>query len=389
MIRRSSARWRGGQVALVVIAVAGVVVVGLVVRGTGNGGSTDVGATRPPRPVPSESASPSPSESYGALQPLPSGLDDRDWIAEAGARWIAGSLGGRIVVLPKDEIGIGAGEGLAVSVRYNNGGATSAVMIRDISNGKLRLSVDRPGTVNSAVVSGGTVYISGDTSLTGPADAGVQAVSLVDGKVSDLIAPGTAPADATGFVTRSQLRISPAGDVLGSGLCEAERCWIDRIDLATGARTTPVRAWNGFLTALSQDTLYTVNDTSTSLWALDARTGSAQWSLEDGEIGGMYPTSDGTRLIVGYSPNNSGGAPTFTVSSADARSGAIQRLLERSTDTGIYNLYGDLSNDRYAVIGPGATLGDGLAGVRARLALTLLDVRSGAALADAVTLVAP
>ena len=238
-------------------------------------------------------------------------------------------------------------------------------------------------------MSGGTVYLSGDTSLTGPADAGVQAVSLVDGKVSDLIAPGTAPADATSFVTRSGLVLSPSGARLGSGLCEMERCWIDVVDLATGARTTPIRGQEGFLTALSEDTLYTLNDARSHLRALDAQTGSVLWSLEESEIGGMYPTSDGSRLIVAYSASNGEGAPTFTVASADARTGALQRLLERPTDTSIYNLFGDLSNDRFAVIGPGTRLGDGLAGVRARLALTLLDVRSGAALADAVTLVAP
>src|SRR3954469_5338766 len=50
-------------------------------------------------------ASASRPGSSGAPHALPAGLEDRGWIAETGLqRWIAGSLGGRVLALPPDEI---------------------------------------------------------------------------------------------------------------------------------------------------------------------------------------------------------------------------------------------------------------------------------------------
>ena len=98
------------------------------------------------------------------------------------------------------------------------------------------MSVDRPGTVSSAVVAGDTVYVAGDAGTGGGADAGVQAISLADGSVRDVIPPGPAPADAVGPVTRRSCGwIRPAG-FLGSPLCSGENCTVDLVDLATGER---------------------------------------------------------------------------------------------------------------------------------------------------------
>jgi hypothetical protein len=392
MIGRGSARWRGTQLALLMLALAGVVVVGLALRTSGPDGPPDVGATdrRTQPPSASDTASPSPSDSEsGTLRPLPSGLDDRGWIAETGqGRWIAGSLRGRILVLPKDEIGLVATAGVVVSVRYVDGGATSTVLVRDLANGRLRLSVNRPGTVGSSAVSNGTVYVAATAGQSGPADAGVQAIALSDGEVRDLISPGNAPADATGLVARS-VRLSASGRTLGSGLCTIDRCWIDVIDLATGTRTTPVRGHEGFLAALSDQILYTVNDTSTYLTALDSSTGSVRWTLDDAQIEAMFATMDGSRLIFAYLPGLSRGGPfTYTIGSADASTGAIQRLLERS-DASPFSLLPSLSNDNFAVIGPNGSLGETLTGSRAQVALTLVDTRSGAVQTDSVTLTAP
>src|SRR4029079_10643005 len=109
-------------------------------------------------------------------------------------RWAAGSLSGRVIRLPDDEIALTATATSVVSVRYASGGATSTVRVRDLSgSGRLRVSVDRPGTVSSAVVSGDTVYVAGDPASGGGSDGGVQAISVTDGSVRDVIPAGPAP----------------------------------------------------------------------------------------------------------------------------------------------------------------------------------------------------
>ena len=75
------------------------------------------------------------------------------------------------------------------------------------------------------------------------------------------------------------------------------------------------------------------------------------------------------------------------MAAADARTGVLHTLLEQSADLGV-RLFPELSNDRFAVIGPDL-LGAALAGAHAQVGLTLLDVATGAAQANAVTLTAP
>ena len=290
--------------------------------------------------------------------------------------------------LPSDEIALTATATSVVSVRYGNGGLVSTVRVRDLADGRLRASVDRPGTVASAVVVGSVVYVTGDNG-TGGSDAGVQAISVVDGSVRDVIAPGPAPAGATGPVTRNQLRLDPSGTVLGSPLCSGDQCTVDVVDLASGARTTPVRNAKGFLVALTNRTIYLANDTSTSLDALDAATGAQRWHLGDIQLTGVLPTSDGARVLLSYLPAGGNGAMTFTLASADASRGTLQVLLQRPADTDVPTFYPNLSNDRFAVIGSGGSLGDLLGGTGRRAALTLVSTTSGAISADAVTLAAP
>jgi hypothetical protein len=163
---------------------------------------------------------------------------------------------------------------------------------------------------------------------------------------------------------------------------------VDLVDLVAGTRTTPVRDAHGFLIGLTSRLLYLVDDTSTSLDAFDAVTGELRWHLDDLQIGGLAPATDGSRAVLSYLPGTRTGAPTFTLASADAATGARQILLERA-DTDAPTFYPDLSGDRFAVIGGGGTLGELLGGAHRRAALTLVDTRSGATQPDAVVIAAP
>jgi hypothetical protein len=324
------------------------------------------------------------------LRGLPAGLEDRGWVAEIGVqRWLAGSLGGRTLLLPKDEIGLVADAAQVVSVRYGSAGATSTLRVRDLGTGRLRVSVDRPGTISSAVIADSTIYVTGDAGTGGGADAGVQAIALADGAVREVIPAGPPPADATGPVTRTQLRLDPTGRYLGSALCADETCSVDVVDLETGARTTPIRNGHGFLAALSARTLFLIDDTSTSLQAIDAATGNLAWQLDDVQLNGVAPSSDGSRVLLGFLPATRGGTFLWTLAAADAATGARQVLATRPADGDVPQFYPGLSSDRFAVIGSGGTLGELLGGLLHRAALTLIDARSGATQTNALTLAAP
>jgi hypothetical protein len=321
---------------------------------------------------------------------LPPGLVDRGWVAEVAVqRWIAGTLSGRILVLPADEVGLWANATSVVSVRYGSKGATSTVRVRDFGALRTHLSVDRPGTVTSAVIVGNMLYVAGDDG-SGSSDAGVQAISLDDGSVTDLISPGAAPADMTAPVTRGQLRLSPSGRTLGSPFCGGDRCSIDLVSLAGGQRRTVAGGPTGFLLGLTDDALFVADEPATGIRAIDVVTGLVRWTLPDAQIGGVLASADGSRVVIGYMPDQgTGGPPTFTLASADTATGSLRVLLQRAADTDPVSFFPDLSSDRFAVIASGGSLSDVLGGIRHRIALTLVDAATGRAQADAVTLTAP
>jgi hypothetical protein len=384
MSRQRSASVRGAPISLLLIGVLALVAAVAIQR---------VGSTPPTAsasPPASGAATPSGDSSVGASGPkgLPPGKADRGWVAEIGfGQWLAGSLGGKVLVLPADEGAIDADAGQVVSVRNSNGSATSTVRVRDLANGKLRASVDRPGTVGTAVIVGSTVYISGDDGA-GATDAGVQAIDLRDGSVRDVIPPGPAPADFPSPVSRGQLRLDPTGRILGSPICSGQLCTVDLIDLRSGARTTPVRNAPWFLAAVSATTIYLIDDLRTTLRAVDAATGEKRWELSDGEIIGVLPLGDGSRVLFGLSQAGGGMPPSWTLVSVDAASGSRRALETRSTASGLPEFYPSLSDDRFAVISDGGTLDD-LLGHKKRAALRLLDTTTGAAEPGPVTLAAP
>jgi hypothetical protein len=383
MSRQRSASVRGAPISLVLIGVV-VLLVALIVQRVGSASPATSVA-----PSASPSASTASDSSVGAGSPmvLPGGKTDRGWVADVGGRWLAGSLGGKVLALPPDEEALDADAGQVVSVRHVNGGASSTVRVRDLANGKLRASVDRPGTIGTAVIVGQTVYISGDDGRAAT-DAGVQAIDLRDGAVRDVIPAGPGPSGLNAPISRGQLRLDLTGRYLGSPICSGETCTIDVIDLRSGTRTTPVRNGHGFLAALSPTTVYLIDDLRTALTAVDAATGAQRWALTDGEIMGVLPVSDGSRVLVGLLKAGGGVPPTWTLNAADAPTGARRILAMESAASDPPAFYAGLSDDRLAVIGKGGTLADLLAR-RQRVPLTFIDTMTGAAQPDAITLAAP
>src|SRR5690349_8262825 len=134
MSRQRSATVRGAPISLVLIGVV-VLLVALIVQRVGSASPATSVA-----PSASPSASTASDSSVGAGSPmvLPGGKTDRGWVADVGGRWLAGSLGGKVLALPSDEEALDADAGQVVSVRHVNGGASSTVRVRDLANGKLR-----------------------------------------------------------------------------------------------------------------------------------------------------------------------------------------------------------------------------------------------------------
>ncbi|MEO6207088.1 MAG: hypothetical protein ABIP77_03945 [Candidatus Limnocylindrales bacterium] len=387
MSRQGSVSWRGAQVGVLLAATVAIVVALALQRAGSTGGAG--GSASPPIESGAGASGGSAGPSGAPTNRLPLGLEDRGWIAEtAGGRFIAGTLSGRVLALPADEHAITSSATAVVSVRYA-GSARSTIRVRDFVNGRMRVSVDRPGTISSALLIGDSVYVTGDDG-SGSSDPGVQAISLSDGAVRDVIPAGAAPADMPRPVSRSQLRLSASGTSIGSPICSGDLCTVDVVDIATGARTTPLRNTHGFLIALGADLLYLLDDLSTTVTAVDAASGAVRWSIDDGQIGGVLPTADGARVVVSYLPNRPNGGPlAFRLASADTASGSLILLVERPADVEVPSFFPALSNDRFAVISAGGTLSDALSGIRRRIALTLVDSRSGVLQPDAVTLTAP
>src|SRR5262249_54467783 len=287
-------------------------------------------------------------------------------------RWIAGTLSGRILLLPADEIGLWADASSVVSVRYGSNGRQSTVRVRAFGALRVQLSVDRPGTVTSALIAGNTLHVTGDDG-SGSADPGVRAISLDDGTVTDLIAAGPPPIDMVAPVTRGQLRLSPPARTLGSPLCGGDLCSVDVVSLADNRRRSVAGGPTGFLVGLTDDALFVADEPAVGVRAIDVDTGLVPWTLPDVPVGGGLPSADGSRVVIGYiARQGDGGAPTFTLASADAATGSLRVLLQRAADTDPVSFFPELSSDQFAVVASGGSLSEMLGGIRHRIVLTLI-----------------
>ncbi|MFH0751784.1 MAG: hypothetical protein V2B17_08105 [Chloroflexota bacterium] len=339
----------------------------------------------PGSPPPEATAAPSTPP---ALLPLPEGLTNRTWVTLSpveGVGYVAGTLDGSAhLVLPEGEIPLAASNGRVLAVRYGpvaaSGLATSStVILRDVASGKVIVEVERPGAIATAVMGADTAYVAAEyTELPGEVP-GVDALSLGDGSVREVIPPQVVAVDPKdqnpwNAVHRGpRLVLSPSGRTLGSCVWLKNVCDIETLDLGTGTLTRAATELAGGLWLLSDAFLVTVDNANT--YGYDAATGKLLWTHEGARAeSGGYILSDGSTLAQAYQDI---AVSERVVATIDLRSGASRELLRVPKTEPAPDLWAEASNDRYAVLIPGGRgFPDALAGTGSFLA-DLLDLSTG------------
>lgn len=345
------------------LLAAGIVIVILAVAlRTSFGGSAGASPSpsTPPTPAPGSLPPQVTPPSPPALLPLPEGLTNRTWVTLSpveGVGYVAGTLDGRArLVLPEGESPLAASDGRVLSVRYGpvaaSGLATSStVIVRDVASGKVIVEVELPGAISNGVMDADTAYVAAEyTEVPGEVPA-VDAISLADGSVREVISPRVIAVDPKdqnpwNAVHRGpRLVLSPSGTTLGSCVWLKNLCAIETLDLGTGTLTRAVTGIPAGLGLLSEAVLVAVGDGNTS--GYDAATGKLLWTLDGARAMSAYLSSDASTLILAYE-NESGNA----VVSVDLRSGARRELLRTPNGETPPHLWAEASNDLYAVLVP-------------------------------------
>jgi hypothetical protein len=298
---------------------------------------------------------------------VPPGLAGTNWLAPGATRaWVAGVAGSsERLRLPEDELPVEARGGLVVSVAPRPGEHGSVVRIRDIATGRVVTEVTRPENVDLSVLVGDRLVIAGHDPVGTGVDPGVVSVSLADGSVSELIAPGPLPEGWAGSAART-LVASPSGRTIASGLCLADRCAIDVIDASSGSVRRIAASIEAFPGPMTDDVLIVARDDLSGVAALDIASGEQLWQRGGAEFQHAYMTSDG-RYILSYLDHRD--PWRFRVSVIDPRTNEERVVLEADPNEG-QTLWPDLSSDGLAVIGVGGRFEDvaqGSAVVHARV----------------------
>lgn len=331
---------------------------------------------------------PSATETPPNVPPLPEGLDNRTWVTLSpveGVGYVAGTLDGRArLVLPEGESPRAASDGRVLSVRYGpvaaSGLATSStVIVRDVASGKVIVEVELPSAISNGVMDAETAYVAAEyTEIPGEVPA-VDAISLADGSVREVIPAQVIPVDPKGQAPWNAahgglLTLSPSGRTLGSCIWQNSLCDIETLDLGTGTLTRAVTGLAGGLWLLSDEVLVTVVGEADTA-GYDITTGKRLWTHEGARAeSGGYILSDGSTLIQAYQDI---AVSERVVATIDLRSGASRELLRVPKTELLPDLWAEASNDRYAVLIPGGQgLEVALAGTGSFLA-DLLDLSTG------------
>lgn len=382
------------SIAPILVATIVIVVIGLGLRASFSGSaSPSLSPSTPLSASPSTPLSPppgSPSPQATGTPPagvsLPEGLTNRTWVTLSpveGVGYVAGTLDGRAhLVLPEGESPLAASDGRVLAVRYGpveaSGLATSStVVLRDVATGKVIVEVERPGAIATAVMDADTAYVAASYTEVPGEVPGVEALSLADGSVREVIPPHVIAADPKdqnpwNAAHRGVLALSPSGRTLGSCVWLKNLCDVQTLDLEKGSPRLAVTGISAGLGPLSDAVLVTVGDDNTS--GYDAATGKLLWTLDGARATGAYLLSHGSTLIEEYQdPVTS----EVLVVSVDLASGASRELLRTPKADVPPELWEPASNDRYAVLIPGGQdLEVALAGAGSFLA-DLLDLSTG------------
>jgi hypothetical protein len=163
----------------------------------------------------------------------------------------------------------------------------------------------------------------------------------------------------------------------GPALTVPQTCFVDVIAVPGSRVIDKIKVGDGDhgLIGATDDVLFFVysSDAPGELDAFDIASRRTLWWLDGWQD--SYATSDGKTVII--QRHNGTGPDPSELEAVDVRTGAMRPLLRLDGASSGYYLWPELSDDRYAVLGPESRLADAfLHGVN-RIEARVFDLRSG------------
>lgn len=375
---------------MIAVRLFGVALVALGAIGcvAGPGASTAPPATEPGVTA-SPSAAPSSTQATPGASPLPPGLQNRVWYtqldsdAEGRVRFVAGTLDGTsMIALPPGSVPIVAGIDVLVVVEHEGRGSSATSTLRSVSlaDGATRNLTTIPGSVETGVLLGNIVVVTGTSAEAGFAPA-VLGVDLASGAVRAVIDSSRLPENPTATGVSRILTLSPSRKTMAVDLCQpgADRC--TATILGTGDWSV-ARSFDhpGFVRAVTDEVLIAGNDNWPGRIAgLGLADGRSRWSIEATTFSRGYATTSGAYVVTRFSGPDS----PVELLLIDASSGEA-RVVASWSATKNLGLVPELSIDDTAVLAtdPAGLIYPDSDGT---IALATVDLRSGALTEPALT----
>jgi hypothetical protein len=250
-------------------------------------------------------------------------VPDVPWLAERGdGAWIHGrGADPSTTVLPAGETGLAIDDHLVATTRAAGDGR-SLVRFRDIETDAVVGDVALPIWVSAGAWTPAGLVVTGyrDASMT--ADGGLVLVDRADLTVRTLVEPGPFARGLGTPVARGEVLVSPSGRLVASNACGMHLCDTQVVDVETGVVHRPVRTAEGFLRALTDDSIVTTDDDGAWIAGQRIGDGAEAWRLPDAMLLDPLAAADGS--VVG-------------VVGARGSGWAVARLDERGRRTDVTN----------------------------------------------------
>jgi len=317
--------------------------------------------------------------------PTESLFNGKTWPVDEGDHWTIARFGANAIDLPEGELYLTSTDQLVVTTIHSNA-ASSTLIVRELASGVTVAKTEVAFGVGAAALSQGAVWYTG-ISADG-SDPGVYELDLANSTVTVAVEGGQWPADWSSG-SRFDLKISRSGLTIAAPACgpreaETQRCFVDVIRPTDKSVTRPVTDLEGYVAAVSDRAIFTLDRERRSLKAFDLDGGKQTWQVADGYVSDLYATSDSSSLITdGTTIDSEGSAKLRRVVVVDANSGLARFDLTFPIEEKL-TLWPELSTDETAVLGHGERLRDAFSSA-STLTADLLDLQSAVVSPDALT----
>ena len=226
------------------------------------------------------------------------GVPDVPWLAEGGdGRWIFGrGEHGAVRRLPAEETGLAIDERF-VATTLAGSDRHSIVRFRDRSSGRTALDVGAPIWVSGGAWTTDGLVVTGYGDSSATSDGGLLLVSPDDGSLRVLVAGGPFLEGLGRPVARGGVEVSASGRTVASNACGVERCDLQVVRLATGVVTRPIAGGDGFLRAVTDDTVVTTDGDGRWISGRRIADGAETWRHADRALIDPMALADGS--VVG------------------------------------------------------------------------------------------